>query len=138
MWRVRLAGLVAAGGFLATALGIRMFTGSGDILDSSGALAQYSGTALYGSIIYAGVFILAPRTRPVPAAAYAIAFCWLVEFLQLTGFPAELSRAQPAGTVGAGRTVRHCRPGLVRPGGGAVGGAAHSLSPTKTTSGRRV
>jgi len=41
---------VAAGGFPAVALGIRLLAGGG-VLDSSGALAQRSGTALYASMI---------------------------------------------------------------------------------------
>jgi hypothetical protein len=83
--------LAGAGGFLMVALGIRMLAGSGGVLDSSGALAQYSGTALYAAMIYAGVFLLIPRAEPRAAGAAAIAFCWLVELLQLTGLPAELS-----------------------------------------------
>lgn len=65
---------------------------SGDgVLDSSGALQQYSGTALYASMVYAGVFVLVPAARPIVAGAAAVTFCWLVELLQLTGLPAELS-----------------------------------------------
>nr|BFE73685.1 hypothetical protein GCM10020092_069860 [Actinoplanes digitatis] len=58
-WRVRLVAVLAAGGFLALALGIRVAAGGG-VLDSSGALAQYSGTVLYASMIYAGVFLVVP------------------------------------------------------------------------------
>lgn len=61
-----------------------------------GAFAQHSGTALYASMIYAGVFLLAPRATPWTAAAAALAFCWLVESLQLTGLPAELSERSVA------------------------------------------
>ncbi|WP_285559075.1 DUF2809 domain-containing protein [Actinoplanes regularis] len=89
--RTRLAALAAAGEFLAVALGIRVLGASSGVLDSSGALAQHSGTALYASMIYAGVFLPAPAARPWFAGAAAIAFCWLVELLQLTGVPAELS-----------------------------------------------
>ncbi|MFV2020449.1 DUF2809 domain-containing protein [Micromonospora sp. LOL_023] len=90
-WWVRLAGLAAAGGFLAVALGIRVLAGGDSVLDSSGALQQYSGTALYASMVYAGVFVLLPAVRPVVAGVAAVSFCWLVELLQLTGVPAELS-----------------------------------------------
>jgi hypothetical protein len=90
-WRVRLAGLAAAGGFLATALGIRVLANGDGVLDSSGALQQYSGTALYASMVYAGMFVLVPTARPVVAGVAALTFCWLVELLQLTGLPAELS-----------------------------------------------
>ncbi|GIF75601.1 ribosomal maturation YjgA family protein [Asanoa siamensis] len=88
--RTRLAAAAAAAGFLAVAFGIRLASGAG-VLDSTGALAQRSGTALYASMVYAGVFVLRPATRPPAAAAAAIAFCWLVELLQLTGWPAALS-----------------------------------------------
>lgn len=90
-WRVRLAGLAAVGGFLAIALGIRVLASGDGVLDSSGALQQHSGTALYASMIYAGVYFLAPRAAPAVAGAAAGAFCWLVELFQLTGVPAELS-----------------------------------------------
>jgi hypothetical protein len=91
MWRARLASAAAAAGFLAVALGIRVLAGGDGVLDGSGALQQHSGTALYASMVYAGVFLLAPRTRPVVAGAAAVSFCWLVELLQLTGLPAALS-----------------------------------------------
>jgi len=100
MWRLRLAALAAGIGFLGVALGIRVLASTGGVLDSSGALAQYSGTALYASVIYAGVLLVAPGTKPLVAGAAAIAFCWFVEFLQLTGLPAELSqRSVPARLV---------------------------------------
>jgi hypothetical protein len=79
----RLWALVAAGAFLAVAFAIRAV--------DDGALRQYSGTALYASMIYAGVFLIRPRTTPLVAGAAAIAFCWAMETLQLTSVPAELS-----------------------------------------------
>lgn len=89
-WRVRLTAVVAAIGFLAVAFGIRMSGGDG-VLDGSGALAQHSGTALYASMIYAGMFLIVPTVRVATAGAGAVIFCWIVELLQLTGAPAELS-----------------------------------------------
>jgi len=77
--------LAAAGGILAVAFGIRALTGA----DS--ALSQFSGTALYAAMIYAGVYVLAPPARPIVSAAAALAFCWAVELSQLTGVPAALS-----------------------------------------------
>ncbi len=85
---VRVLALVAAGGFLAVALGIRAVTGDHS---GSGALAQNSGTALYASMVYAGVLLLWPRIAVLCAGLIAIAFCWAVELAQLTGIPAELS-----------------------------------------------
>ncbi len=89
--RIRLVAAAVVVAFLAVALGIRLLVSRGGILDGSGALAQYSGTALYAAMVYAGVFVLAPRVRPWVAGAIAIAFCWAVEFFQLTGVPAALS-----------------------------------------------
>ena len=85
---VRLAAVVAAGAFFAVALVIRHFTGDGH---GGGLWAQASGTALYASMVYAGVLLVRPRTGAVPAGIIATAFCWLVEVSQLTGIPAFLS-----------------------------------------------
>ncbi len=83
-WRVRWVAVVLAVAALAVALTIRALAG--------GALEQHSGTALYASMVYAGVLFLAPRAHPALTAALAVAFCWLVELSQLTGIPAELSQ----------------------------------------------
>ncbi|MFF5232540.1 DUF2809 domain-containing protein [Dactylosporangium sp. NPDC000521] len=81
--RSRLLALAGVAAALAVAFAIRAV--------DDGALRQYSGTALYASMIYAGVFVLRPRTTPLVAGAVAIAWCWAVELAQLTGVPAELS-----------------------------------------------
>ncbi|WP_212817806.1 DUF2809 domain-containing protein [Polymorphospora rubra] len=80
---VRLLALAAAVLILAVALGIRAL--------SDGSLEQHSGTALYASMVYAGVLFLWPRMGPLPAGAIAVGFCWAVEIFQLTGIPAALS-----------------------------------------------
>jgi hypothetical protein len=87
---MRIVAGLAAAGFLAVAFGIRLLAGGG-VMDSSGALAQHSGTALYASMVYAGVFLLWPTARPATAAIAAVGFCWAVELFQLTGVPADLS-----------------------------------------------
>jgi hypothetical protein len=89
--RVRLTAVAAIAAALALALGIRVLITGGGIVNSSPALAQYSGTALYAVMTYAAVYVVAPRTRPWTAAAVALTFCWLVEFFQMTGVPARLS-----------------------------------------------
>ena len=81
--RSRLWALLGAGLALAVAFAIRAV--------DDGALRQYSGTALYASMIYAGVFLIRPRTTPLVAGAAAITFCWAMETFQLTSVPAELS-----------------------------------------------
>ena len=93
--RIRLIGLAAVCGFVALGLGVRFLAG-----DGSGAFAQSAGTALYASMIYAGVFVLRPSTTPLVAGAAAVLFCWAIEFAQLTGIPAALSeRSVPARLV---------------------------------------
>jgi hypothetical protein len=86
----RLIAFGAVVGFLAVAFAIRHLAGA-SVLDSSGALAQYSGTALYAAMIYAGLYVLVPTLRPPVAGVLAVGFCWLVELFQLTGVPAALS-----------------------------------------------
>jgi hypothetical protein len=81
--KTRLLMLASAALFLAVALAIRAAAG--------GALEQISGTALYASMVYAGVVFLWPRMYPLVAGAIAIGFCWAVELSQLTGVPAYLS-----------------------------------------------
>jgi hypothetical protein len=76
--------------FLGLALAVRVLSGQG-VLDSSGALPQYSGTTLYAAMIYAGFYVLVPRASPFFAGGAALVFCWLIELFQLTGIPAGLS-----------------------------------------------
>jgi hypothetical protein len=84
---VRLLALVTAVFAVAVAYTIRV----DGLLTSGGPLAQHSGTALYATMVYAGVVFLWPRMFPPLAGGIAIAFCWLVEAFQLTGVPAALS-----------------------------------------------
>jgi hypothetical protein len=86
---IRLIMVALAAVFLAVALTIRAV--SSGSLEGNGRLEQYSGTALYASLVYAGVLFLWPRIAPLLAAAIAVSFCWLVEVSQLTGIPATLS-----------------------------------------------
>ncbi|MCX4390900.1 DUF2809 domain-containing protein [Micromonospora peucetia] len=81
--RCRVMMLAAATLFLIVALVVRAAAGGG--------LEQHSGTALYASMVWAGVLFLRPRLSPPAAGAIAIAFCWAVEMSQLTGIPAALS-----------------------------------------------
>jgi hypothetical protein len=79
----RWGALAAALVFVALGLGIRAF--------ATGDVAQNGGTALYASLIYAGVVFLRPGIRPWVAGVVAVLFCWLIELFQLTGVPAGLS-----------------------------------------------
>ena len=98
---VRLVALASAGLFLAVALTIRI-VGAG-ALDSTGQLEQYTGTALYASTVYAGVRFLRPRTSAYVVGGVALAFCWAVEFAQLTGLPAVLSAHSVVARLALGR-----------------------------------
>ncbi|WP_369265281.1 DUF2809 domain-containing protein [Streptomyces sp. R35] len=57
-----------------------------------GDVAKYSGDALYTTLVYTLVVLAAPRAKPLTAAGVALGISWAVEFLQLSGVPAELSR----------------------------------------------
>lgn len=81
--------LVLAALLLGVALAIRAV--SSGRLESNGSLEQYSGNALYASMVYTGALFLWPRISPLLAGGIAVGFCWLVEFSQLTGIPAFLS-----------------------------------------------
>lgn len=81
--------LAAAASFLAVALAIRAICAGA--LNSTGALEQYSGTALYRSMTYVGLLVVWPRLRPLPTGVIALTWCWAMELFQLTGMPDELS-----------------------------------------------
>ena len=85
----RLLGVALVAGSLGLAFAIRLVTGA--MVETTGLLAQISGTALYASAFYGGVLFLWPRGRPLPVALISLAFCWAVEFFQLTTVPAALS-----------------------------------------------
>jgi hypothetical protein len=76
--------VVSAAVFAAAAFAIRAI--------SDGALGQYSGAALSGSIVYTIVVFIWPTISPPVAGGIATAYCWIVEFSQLTGVPATLSQ----------------------------------------------
>lgn len=80
----RIVALACAIAFVAIGLVVR-FAGPG------GHAAQFAGTALYASMVYAGVVLVAPRMAPVWSGAIAVGCCWLVETFQLSGIPAELA-----------------------------------------------
>lgn len=91
--RVR-AGTNPAGTRLAAAGAVVVTVGAGLGLRAvaTGSPAKYGGDALYTVLIYALIVLVLPRVTALRAAAGALAASWVVEFLQLTGVPAELSR----------------------------------------------
>ncbi|MBO2454254.1 DUF2809 domain-containing protein [Actinomadura barringtoniae] len=56
-----------------------------------GPIEQYSGAALSGVIVYTIVIFIRPQISPLPAGIGVIAYCWFIEFSQLTPVPAALS-----------------------------------------------
>ena len=88
----------AVRGRLAAGAAALVVTGAGLALRSTAAgdVAEYGGDALYTLLVLALVLLAAPRTARLWACAVALALSWGVEFLQLTGLPAELSRRSTA------------------------------------------
>jgi hypothetical protein len=81
---IRLLMAVSAAGFAGAAYAIRA--------TMDGPIEQYSGAALSAAIVYTIVIFIRPRISPLPAASAATAYCWLIEFAQLTALPAALSQ----------------------------------------------
>ncbi|MES9607662.1 MULTISPECIES: ribosomal maturation YjgA family protein [Actinomadura] len=81
---VRLLMVVSAAGLAGAAYAIRAV---GD-----GPIDQYSGAALSAAIVYTIVLFIRPRISPLPAAGAAVAYCWFIEFAQLTPLPGEISQ----------------------------------------------
>ena len=112
----RLPTLAAAILVLAAGLAVRAFT--------DGAFAKYAGVALYAALIYTLVVGVVPRIRPLVAAGIALAFCWAVEFAQLSSVPAALSERSTLARLVLGSTFN--KPDLIWYAIGiAVVGAAH-------------
>ncbi|MGI5419194.1 DUF2809 domain-containing protein [Actinomadura luteofluorescens] len=76
--------VVTAAGFAGAAYAIRA------ALD--GPVEQYSGAALSAAIVYTIVIFIRPSISPLAAGAAAIAYCWFIEFAQLTPVPEALSQ----------------------------------------------
>ncbi|MGA8113003.1 MAG: DUF2809 domain-containing protein [Actinocatenispora sp.] len=80
----RLLMVVSAAGFAGMAYAIRAMM--------DGPVEQYSGAALSGAIVYAMVIFIRPPISPLLAGGAAIAYCWFIEFAQLTPIPAAISQ----------------------------------------------
>ncbi|MEW9528319.1 DUF2809 domain-containing protein [Microbispora sp. NPDC049125] len=94
--RTRLLAAGAAAVTVAAGLGVRSL--------AEGDVAKCAGDALYTVLLYALVVLVAPRARPVTAACVAAAVSWVVEFSQLSGVPAELSRHSAVARLVLGST----------------------------------
>ncbi|MFJ9648946.1 ribosomal maturation YjgA family protein [Streptomyces sp. NPDC004244] len=94
--RTRLAAAGAAAVTVGLGLGLRA--------SATGSVAKYGGDALYTVLVLALVVSAAPRVTPLRGAASALAFSCLVEFLQLSPVPAELSRRSTVARLVLGST----------------------------------
>jgi hypothetical protein len=92
----RLLALAAVAVILVAGLTVRSQAG--------GAFAKYAGVALYGALVYAVVVCLAPRATPVVTGGVALAWCWAVEFAQLSPVPAALSERSTLARLVLGST----------------------------------
>ncbi|MGN7970166.1 DUF2809 domain-containing protein [Microbacterium sp. 22296] len=61
----------------------------------SSVTTDVAGDALYAAAVYTGLVLLLPRARRVILGVAAIAWCVLVELLQLTGLPVALAERVP-------------------------------------------
>lgn len=79
--RARLA--IAAPCILIAGLAVHAF--------ADGPVGGFAGDALYAALIVVLVAFAAPRAARWVAPVVALAFCWAIEFLQLTPIPHEVS-----------------------------------------------
>ncbi|MFB4317739.1 DUF2809 domain-containing protein [Actinomadura sp. 21ATH] len=80
----RLLMVVSAAGFAGAAYAIRAMM--------DGPVEQYSGAALSAAIVYAIAVFVWPPVSPLVAGGATIAYCWFIEFAQLTPVPAAISQ----------------------------------------------
>ncbi|MFI5863758.1 DUF2809 domain-containing protein [Streptomyces sp. NPDC051546] len=124
--RTRIAAAAAAVATVGAGLGLRAV--------ATGSAAKYGGDALYTVLIFTLIVLVLPRVTALRAAAGALALSAVVELLQLTGVPAELSRHSTLARLVLGSTFNP--PDLLWY---AVGAAAGWLAHTAATrlAGRR-
>ena len=73
---------------------------------TDGAVAKVGGDALYAVAVHLLVLLIRPATRPGTAAALTAGICWLVEFAQLTPFPAWASQRSIVARLVLGSTFQ--------------------------------
>ncbi|WP_327257806.1 ribosomal maturation YjgA family protein [Streptomyces sp. NBC_01244] len=117
--RTRLAAAAAVVVTVGAGLGLRAV--------ATGDPAKYGGDALYTVLIFALIVLALPRVTALRAATGALAVSWTVEFLQLTGVPAGLSRHSAVARLVLGSTFN--APDLFWYAvGAAVGWLAHTAA----------
>ncbi|MFB6892376.1 DUF2809 domain-containing protein [Kitasatospora sp. NPDC056327] len=96
--RAAVRGTAAAAAVLTVAAGLGVRAAGG------GDTAKYAGDALYTVLLYALAVLVAPRLRPLAAAAWAAGPSWAVELFQLTGVPDDLARRSTLARLVLGST----------------------------------
>ncbi|GIT79474.1 hypothetical protein LLS1_11430 [Leifsonia sp. LS1] len=71
---------------------------------TSGEPGGFVGDALYAVLVFLLAALVAPRASVLLTGGAALALCWGVELLQLTGIPAVLSRSVPGASLALGTT----------------------------------
>ncbi|MFG2016638.1 ribosomal maturation YjgA family protein [Actinomadura geliboluensis] len=56
-----------------------------------GPIEQYSGAAFSAAIVYTIVIFVRPSILPLTAGGVVVAYCWFIEFSQLTPIPGAVS-----------------------------------------------
>ena len=126
--RTRATAAVAALVTVGAGLGLRAVT--------TGDVAKYGGDALYTLLILSLVVLAAPRATPLKAAGVALSVSWGVEFLQLSGLPADLSRHSTAARLILGSTFN--APDLFWYVIGAIAGGLVMAASARHAGGRRA
>lgn len=127
--RTRLAAAGAAVVIVGVGLGLRAV--------AAGSVAKYGGDALYTVLLLALAVLAAPRVTPLKAAGCALAVSWVVEFLQLSGVPAELSERSTVARLALGSTFNP--PDLLWYAvGAAAGWLIHTVVTTRHSVGPRL
>ncbi|MFI5765352.1 DUF2809 domain-containing protein [Streptomyces sp. NPDC051563] len=124
--RTRIAAAAAAVATVGAGLGLRAV--------ATGSAAKYGGDALYTVLIFTLIVLVLPRVTALRAAAGALALSAVVELLQLTGVPAELSRHSTLARLVLGSTFNP--PDLLWYAVGAAAGWLAHISATRLA-GRR-
>lgn len=88
----RIAAIAALVLLVAAGLGVHRLL-AGSAMDSP--VSDVAGDALYACAAYAALIAVLPRARRGALAAAALAWCVVVELLQLSGLPARWAAAVP-------------------------------------------
>lgn len=71
-----------------------------------GPVGGFAGDALYAALVCVLVAFIVPRAAPWVAPVVALAFCWLIELLQLTPLPRAIESDIPGSYLVFGSTFQ--------------------------------